>query len=298
MNSFSRQTATMIGFSTIFMWSFLGPFGAASGTVPPFLLNAMCFAISGGLAMARLAVTGRGFSSLRQPKRVWLLGVAGLFGYHAFYFLGLRNAPPLEANLINYLWPVLIVVFSALLPGERLRIHHIIGVLLGLLGVGVLLMKDGSLAVSDEYWLGYLCALAAALFWSSYSVLSRRFPSVPTDAVGGFCIATAVLSLGAHLLFEETQFPQTAVQWAAIVGMGLFPLGLSFFTWDIGMKHGDIQILGASAYAAPLLSTLLMILLGFGSLTMPVVASCLLIVLGAVVAAKDLIFRRSLAASQ
>ncbi len=293
MKAPGRTTATVIGFTAVLMWSLLGPLGALSGEVPPFLLSALCFGISASLAMGRIAVMEQGFSVLRQPAKVWVLGIAGVFGYHAFYFIGLRNAPPVEANLLNYLWPVLIVLFSALLPGERLKWNHLLGAGLGLFGAGLLVARGGGFSFEGGNTIGYISALAAALTWSSYSVLSRRLGSVPTEVVAGFCLAAAVLSVVFHFIFEETLMPQNATQWLAIVGMGLLPLGLSFFTWDIGMKHGDIQVLGASAYAAPLLSTALLILFGFGALTVTVLMACVLIFAGALIAAKDLLFGSS-----
>ncbi|MDD7909469.1 EamA family transporter [Pseudovibrio exalbescens] len=297
MGQITRNQATAIGFTAVIMWSFLGPFGALSGEVPPFLLNALCFTVSASLAFARLAINPSRLILLRQPLHVWVMGTMGLFGYHALYFIGIRNAPPVEANLINYLWPVLIVLFSALLPGERLRVHHVIGAGLGLAGAGLLIARGGAFDLSSDSTVGYAAALAAALAWSSYSVLSRRMGNVPTEAVAGFCLMTAILSYLCHFLFEQTVMPQGPTQWFAVVGMGLMPLGLSFFTWDIGMKRGDIQVLGASAYAAPLFSTLLLVLFGFGAFTWPVAAACALIVAGALFAAKDMILRKKYSAS-
>ncbi|WP_068310746.1 DMT family transporter [Polycladidibacter hongkongensis] len=286
-----RGSATLIGFSAVLMWSLLGPLGAYADVVPAFLLNAICFGISSLVAFTRIAMMPNKGRVFRQPLSLWLMGIVGVFGYHAFYFLGLRNAPPVEANLINYLWPVLIVLFSALLPGERLRWFHVAGGGLGLCGAGLLVVGGAGLSFSGDASLGYACSALAALIWGSYSVLSRRFGNAPTETVAVFCLATAVLSLLFHVQFEETVWPADASQWIAVVAMGLMPLGLSFFTWDIGMKYGDIQLLGVSAYTAPLLSTALMIVLGIGELNGRVVMACFLIVGGALVAAKDLLLK-------
>ncbi|ADZ68576.1 DMT family transporter [Polymorphum gilvum] len=286
-----RLRATLIGLSAIGMWATLGVFGAGSGAVPPFLLNALCFGLSGTLAVLWLAARGR-LSALRQPPAVWLFGTAGLFGFHFFYFTAIRNAPPVDANLINYTWPLLIVVFSALLPGERLRLHHVVGTLLGLAGAALLVTRGQGLAFDPAYALGYGAAVASSLFWSSYSVLSRRLGSVATEAVAGFCLGTAALSVLCHLALEDTVWPSGATEWGCVAALGLFPVGLAFFTWDIGVKRGDIQVLGAAAYSAPLLSTLLLIAFGFGAFTAAVALACLLITAGAVVAAKDMILRR------
>jgi drug/metabolite transporter (DMT)-like permease len=170
-----RSTATLIGFSAILLWAFLAVFTAASGTMPPFQLTAITFGIGGLAGVALWTVRPQAARALRQPWPVWLIGVGGLFGYHALYFIALRNAPPVEAGLINYLWPLLIVVFSALLPGERLRWYHIAGALLALAGAALVVTGGQGFALKSEYIPGYLCALGAALVWAAYSVLSRRF---------------------------------------------------------------------------------------------------------------------------
>ena len=114
----SRPAATLVGFSAVSLWSLLAFLTAASGTMPAFQLTAITFGIGGLAGVALWLVRPQAIKALKQPLPVWLLGVVGLFGYHFCYFFALRNAPPVEAGLINYLWPVLIVVFSALLPGE------------------------------------------------------------------------------------------------------------------------------------------------------------------------------------
>lgn len=286
----SKLKATGIGLSAVLMWATLGLFGAGSGEVPPFLLNALCFGTSGVLALIWLAVTGK-LSLLRQPLRVWAFGTFGLFGFHFFYFTAIRNAPPVEANLINYTWPLLIVLFSAFLPGEHLRVHHIAGTVLGLAGAALLISGGEGVDFSGANALGYAAAVTSSLFWSSYSVLSRRLGAVPTEAVAGFCLMTALLSALCHVFLEETVWPAGTTEWGSVLALALFPVGLAFFTWDIGVKRGDIQVLGAAAYSAPLLSTLLLIAFGFGALTLSVGIACLAITLGAVIAAKDMLIK-------
>ncbi len=283
--------ATLIGGTAVLMWATLALFTALSGTVPPFLMVGLTFTIATLLMLGKWLVAGGSIAArLRLPAPVWLLGVGGLFGYHFFYFLALRNAPPVEAGLIAYLWPLLIVVFSALLPGERLRWFHLAGVLLGLAGTFLLITGGQGLDFRSEYALGYGAAAVCALTWSTYSVVSRRFGQIPSDSVGGFCAVTAVLGYAAHLVLETTVWP-SGWEWAAVLALGLGPVGLAFFTWDHGVKHGDIRALGAFSYAAPLLSTLILIAFGQGRLTWAVGIACLLITGGAVLAAQALIRR-------
>jgi drug/metabolite transporter (DMT)-like permease len=281
------RTATLIGSGAILLWSLLALFTAASGAVPPFQLAAMTFLVGGLIGCATWVVRPAGLSALRQPPAVWALGLAGLFGYHALYFAALRLAPPAEAGLINYLWPLLIVLFSALLPGEAgLRPAHLAGALLGLSGVVALFLGRGTLSYDAAALPGYLASLAGAFVWSGYSVLSRRVGAVPTDAVAGFCLATAALSLACHLAFETTVWPAGPGQWGAVLALGLGPVGAAFSLWDIGVKRGDIRLLGIASYAAPVLSTLILVAAGYASATPALALACALIVAGALVATR------------
>ncbi|QRM53371.1 EamA family transporter [Sinorhizobium sp. BG8] len=283
--------ATLIGFSAILMWSLLALFTAASGKMPPFQLSAICFFIGSIPGILVLAARPQRLALLRQPAKVWIVGIAGLFGYHFLYFTALRNAPAVEAGLIAYLWPLLIVVGSALLPGERLRWYHIAGALAGLAGTVLIVGRNG-VAFDGEYAIGYGAAFLCAFTWSGYSLLTRRFEAVSTDVVTGFCLVTSVLSLFCHLGLETTVWPGSAFEWLAVLGLGLLPVGAAFYAWDFGVKNGDIQILGAASYAAPLLSTLILILAGFAEPSWRIAAACLLVTGGAVLAANEMIFRR------
>jgi drug/metabolite transporter (DMT)-like permease len=280
----TTRTATAIGLIAILLWSMLALLTAATGTIPPFQLNAMTFLVGGLVGVVSWIVRPQGLNALRQKPVVWALGIGGLFGYHALYFAALRWAPPAESGLINYLWPLLIVLFSSLLPGERLRRAHIVGALLGFAGVVVLIAGRGAFDARAEYMPGYLCAFVAAFVWAGYSVLSRRFGQVPTDAVAGFCLATSFLSLICHLAFETTVWPETTTQWLALLGLGLGPVGAAFYVWDIGMKRGDIRFLGVASYATPVLSTLLLVVAGYAEPTLTLALACGLIVAGALVA--------------
>lgn len=278
---------TLIGFTAILMWSTLALLTTLSSDVPPFQLTAMSFTIAFLIGLALwVRQGGNVLHHLRLPLQVWLLGIFGLFGYHLFYFIALDRAPAVEASLISYLWPLLIVVLAALLPGERLRWFHIAGAIAGFLGAGLLVTQGQSFAFEQQYSLGYLAALICALTWSSYSLMSRRLGKIPTNAVGGFCGVTALLAWICHALFEPTVWP-IGSQWLAVIAMGLGPVGLAFFTWDYGVKHGDIKLLGALSYTAPLLSTLLLILCGLAEPTWSLILACLLIVGGAALAAGE-----------
>jgi len=278
--------ATFSGLIAILLWSLLALLTTASGTIPPFQLAAMTFAIASLVGLAEMVRKRTPWTVFRQPASVWILGIGGLLGYHFFYFTALQNAPPVEAGLIAYLWPLLIVLLSALLPGERLRWFHLVGALMGLSGTALLITKTGDIAFERRFMIGYGAALICAFTWSGYSVLSRKFAAVPTDIITGFCMATALLSTLCHGWLEVTKWPGAASEWLAVLGLGLGPVGLAFYAWDIGVKHGSIQLLGVASYSAPLLSTLLLIAFDYGQFTSKTAAACLLITMGALLSAK------------
>ncbi|QKV20738.1 aromatic amino acid exporter YddG [Oricola thermophila] len=288
-----RFLATLAGFSAVLMWALLALFTAASGDVPPFQLSAMCFAIGAAIGFAVTGARRKGHGARPEiPWQAYLVGIGGLFGYHFLYFTALRHAPAVEASLICYLWPMLIVTGSALMPGERLGWHHLVGVACGFLGTALIVTGGEGFSLKAEYAYGYAIAIAAAFTWSSYSLLSRRFAAVPTEIVAWFCLATAILSAIAHLALESTVWPRNATEWAAVAALGTLPVGAAFYVWDYGVKHGDIQVLGASSYAAPLFSTIILIAVGQGTATWTIALACLLITGGAAIAAKDLLLQR------
>ncbi len=277
--------ATLIGFIAVLLWSLLALFTVGTSPVPPLQLTALCFSIGGVIGLIWTGIYGD-FGRLRRVNwRVYVFGTIGLFGYHFLYFSALRSAPAAEAGLIAYLWPLLIVLFSGFLPNETLKRGHIIGALISFAGAAIIVLSGGEGFQADAM-AGYGLALLCALTWAGYSVLSRRLGDVPTDSVAIFCLATAALSAIAHLALETTVWPQTTIGWASITALGLGPVGLAFYVWDIGVKHGNIQLLGVASYAAPLLSTFVLIAAGIAEATWALLVAALLITLGAALAAR------------
>lgn len=279
--------ATAIGFISIVLWGMLALLTSLTeGRIPPFQMLAMTFAIAFLLMLGNWLRQGHiGWQHARQPWGAWLLGVGGLFGYHFFYFLAMAHAPVVDVSLIAYLWPLLIVLFAALLPGEHLSKYHLFGSVLAFAGCW-LLVGGGSGGFNADYLPGYLAALTCAVGWAVYSVASRLVKDVPTDAVGWFCGVTALLGLVCHLLLEQTVWPANGMAWLGVIGLGLGPVGIAFFTWDYGVKHGNLQLLGVLSYAAPLISVVLLIAAGKAEPEWSILLACLAIVGGAWVASR------------
>lgn len=278
----TARQATLAGVGALALWAALAPLARLAQPLPPLTTTALAFAVGGLLGLAVVLARGEARAALRLSPAAWLHGVGGLAGFHALYFAALALAPPLEANLLNYLWPLLIVLLSAPLAGLRLGPRRLGGVALGAAGA-VLLLGAGAQFPAGAV-LGFGCALAAAFTWALYSVLAARFRAVPTAAVAWFCLAAAaVVGLGAAL--TEAWATPGPVQAMAVLALGAGPMGLAFFLWDGGMKQGDPRLLGTLGYAVPVVSTLLLGLLEGGVLGWRVLAAAALVVGGGALAA-------------
>lgn len=273
--------ATVAGAGAIGLWAFLALLSRAASAVPPLELTALALGVSGALGLALLAVLGR-MGELRQPAVVWAHGVGGLFLYHALYFAAFARAPAATVNLINYLWPLLIVLLSAAVLGLRLSVRHWIGT--GLALAGCLALLGGGVASAPGAGVGYALAGGAAITWAVYSVLSRRLAKVPLGAMAGFCAASAVL---AGVLTAATEVPvmPDGRGWAIVGLMGVGPLGAAFVLWDVGMKRGDPRLLGTLAFATPVLSTLLLVGGGYVTWSPIVLLAASLVAAGGLLAA-------------
>ncbi|MEO7056888.1 MAG: DMT family transporter [Caldimonas sp.] len=247
------MTATFLALGAIALWATLASLGAALAHVPPFLLTGLALVI-GSLPSWPLA------RQWRMPASTLALGVYGLFGFHVLLFVALAHAPPLEANLVNYLWPLLIVVLApAFLPGVRLRPVHLLAALAGFAGAALAIVGGSAMtaAGSGGFAWGYVAAAGSAFVWASYSLLTRRVAPFSTAAVGLFGLVSGVLSLLCHAAFESPA-ALSATDWAWIAATGIGPLGCAFFLWDAALKRGDTLRIGILSYLTPLASTLLL----------------------------------------
>jgi len=271
----THRRATLDALAAIALWGTLAVLGVRLAHVPPLLLVGIALLLGGTFGLRSVR-----WRELRPG--VLLLGVYGLFAYHLCLFLALRLAPPVEANLLNYLWPLLIVVLSPVfLPGTALGPRHVAGALLGF-GGAALLVTGGRLAFPASGGTGYALGTAAAFIWSTYSLLTKRVRAFPTSDIAAFCLVSGALSLASHALLEPRYVPRLA-ELPFLLLLGLGPMGAAFYLWDRALKAGDPRVIGTLAYLTPLLSTLLVALFGGGKLGPISLAAMGLIVGGAVV---------------
>lgn len=270
----------------IALWASLAALGVQLAHIPPFLLTGLAL-ICGALPAVPQ------WRAWRVRPRVLLLGVYGLFGFHFLLFMALRLAPPVEANLVNYLWPLLIVVLSpVLVPGLQLRLRHVLAALVGLVGAALAILgaRSTGTAALPLAWVGYAMAGGSALIWSTYSLLTRRLAmsgdAFPTAAIGLFCLVSGIASLLCHAAFETTPalHPRDL---ALLAALGLGPLGAAFYLWDAALKRGDPRVLGVLGYITPVASTVVLMAITQRRPTWQIVAAIALILGAAVVAMRS-----------
>jgi len=285
-------SAVILALLTVALWSFLAFLGARVSHLPPFLVVGAALTISGLVG----AVRARDW---RVPPLTLAVGIGGLFGYHFLYFSAFHYAPAVEANMLNYLWPLLIVMLSPVyLQDAPLKLHHILGAAAGFAGAA-LIVTGGRLQPDLQHLPGYLLAAGAAFVWASYSLLTKRVPPFPTGAVGAFCLLSGLLSLGLYALQQAAAgqpvvFP-AGKDWISLVLLGAGPMGLAFFTWDAALKRGDPRIIGSLTYLTPLLSTIILVVIGGQALSPVSAVAMVLIVSGAVLGSVTLLRPRRLA---
>ena len=277
--------ATVIGLIAIGLWSALALSTVTAAGIAPFELLALSFGVAFISGMLVLSIQGRrALAKLRQPPGAWFLAFIAIFFYHALYFFALATVPPAHASLIAYLWPLLIVLFSAFGPGgDRLQPRHLVGAALGFLGAALIFMGRQGGTMQPAQSAGYLAALGCAVIWSGYSVANRRYAQVPSEMLIGVCGAVALAGGAAHMLLEHSVAPNFT-QWLAILFLGIGPTGLAFLAWDHATKHGNVPLLGALSYFAPLISIVLLVLAGQAQAGVFLGVSVALIVAGAVLA--------------
>ena len=269
--------ANLYALGAIALWASLASLGVSLTHIPPFLLTGIALIIGSVPAWPFVL---RDPYQWRIPARTLALGVYGLFAYHFLLFIALRHAPPVEANLVNYLWPLLIVVLApVVLPGVALRLPHVLAALLGFGGAAIAMV--GGRELSGTLAWGYLPALAAAFIWATYSLLTKRVPAFPTTAIGLFGLVSGLLSLLCHVALEPTVSLQPR-DWALLAVMGLGPLGASFFLWDKALKLGDARHIGILSYLTPLASTALLIVVSGRPFSASIALSTVMIISAAV----------------
>lgn len=286
--------ANLYALAAIGLWASLAALGVSLRHVPPFLLTGISLMVGSTLS----------WPFVLRDRHLWhvtpgllALGVLTLFGYHFFLFVGLRLASAVEVNLINYLWPLLIVLLAPMyLPGVTLRGTHFLAAALGFVGAAIAILGGGDMLVGGtraalwEPFLGYLLALASAFIWANYSLQTKRAAlagrSYSSAAIGLFGLLSGLLSLLCHVTLEPAA-DLSGRDWLMLMVLGLGPLGAAFFLWDKALKVGDVRQIGVLSYLTPLASTVLLLLATQRALVWNVALAAALIIGAAVLGTRQ-----------
>jgi drug/metabolite transporter (DMT)-like permease len=273
-----KTRSILLVLMTVFMWSFLAVFTTKLRHIPAFLQVGITLSLAGVVNLPLI-------KHWKVPPATLVIGTAGIFGNLFFYYLAFQLAPPVEVNLINYLWPVLIVLLSPVfLRGYRLRFWQAAGALLGLIGT-IIMISGGKTAFASGYSLGYLSAFLGALFWAVYSLLIKRVPPFHFGAVGGFSLLSGILALLVFFIQRKNGLPAPAISAADWVNLGLVSLGpiaAANLTWKLAVKDGDPGAIGSFSYLTPLLSTINLGIFGGQTISLIHALAMALILVGAV----------------
>ena len=270
--------ADLFTLGAIFLWASLASLATLLSNIPPFLLTGIGLIIG---ALVSLPSLRYGLTPWKIPLKTLMIGVYGLFGYHLMLFLALQTAPAVEANLVNYLWPLLIVLLSPIFTKSlSLNFRYVLAAISGFAGAVIAITYNGSGVESLSIEVGYLFALAAAVIWATYSLATTKVPSFPTPAIGLFALVSGVLAIGAHFVFEPAATISTT-DWLLLIVLGVGPLGGAFYLWDAALKIGDPRRIGLLAFLTPLLSTALLVLVSENSLSWQLLLATGLVVGGA-----------------
>lgn len=255
----SSPTATLIGYGALLMWSCYALMVTVLKSVPTFEILSVVFL--GGFAVIACRLTKRGeWYKIKQPWLVWVVGIGGIVGNDFTNIAALKAAPPIQVELINYLWPMLVVVLTSLLPGERFTTKHFISGIVGLMGVYVLVTHNQGLAGFNwSYLQGYILALSGSLIWATYCIISRYHQKTPMEMLGMYFGVGAVLSLICHFSYEATVIPRLG-QWGILLAMVVTTSGLAYYCWDYSCKKGNVKLLSILTYGNPVLSAILLII--------------------------------------
>lgn len=256
--------------AAIAIWASLAALSVSLTDLPVLQLTGMALVIGGLLSVP----WAREWSLSWQPIA---LGCYGLLLYHLLFILALRWAPPVQANLVHYVWPMLIVLLSpVILKSTSLRLPHIVAAVLGFAGAALAILSTGD--ASSRWEWGYALALAAALVWSTYSLGQRRVQESNVATTGLCCLISGAAALGIQHCLVAPLSPLTIEQWLSVAALGLGPMGGAFYLWNYALRNGDPRVVGVMANATPVLSTLVLAVTTSSALNPVLLLSLLLIV--------------------
>jgi drug/metabolite transporter (DMT)-like permease len=281
-----RSSATLIGYIGVFFWAFSAIFNVVVRRIPTFEIIMFAYGTACVAILARVAWR-REWHKFKQPLILWLVGILGVYGNDVFYIAAFKQIPAVQADLINYLWPVGVILFSGFLPREKHNAYHVAAGLFALIGIYILITDGHGLGgFNPHYFFGYGLALCGVASWCVFVLVSRYYPNVPVEMIGVYCGIGALLSIAPHMMIEKFVMP-TGKELMMLITIGLTSQGLAYVLWEIGVKRGNFVLLSVLAYGNPILSVLLLVIFGVTHLTVAIAAASVLVTFAGLLASFD-----------
>lgn len=273
----SSYLANFIGLGALAIWALTAPLLIQLERIPPFQLLTITSGVAFLLTTFNLTVAGK-WRSIQQSPIIWIGGI-GCFALSEIpYVISFHFAPAAHVDLINYLWPLFVGLFSLLMSRGKFSIGNLLSICLGFLGAIILILDRPHFSeISPETLFGYSLAFCSALGWGLYAIFSKYYQEIPTSMVGIYCGAICLISLITHLFFEEMIIPTLSEAWVLIF-IGLAISGLSYLMWDYSIKKGNIHLLSLLAYFTPIATLCFLILSGKAEPSINLAISSFLIV--------------------
>lgn len=279
----ARSTlANILGYIALLFWAAAGVLATVVKPIPTFEVISIAFGISFTIVATKLTLFHQ-WHIIKQPWLLWIIGIAGVFGNDILYIAAFKYAPSAQVDLLNYLWPVLVVIFASMLPGEKFTVKHTIAAVFGFAGAYLLITgEQGFASFNINYLPGYLLALFDAIVWSVYCLVARHYKNIPTEMIGMYCGIGFVLSLLIHFNFEPNVTPNMH-QLLVMIVMGLTTQGFAYFFWDFGIKNGNFKMLSIVSYGNPIIAIMLLIGFGMATSTPLLWDACILVSIGGLI---------------
>lgn len=272
--------ATGVGCIAILLWSVGALITTTFKNLPSYEIISITLGSASLTLFATIAWQGKWDVFEKAELFPILLATCAITGLQYFYNEAFKYAPALDADLINYLWPIHLLLLSTILPNERLRMNQLLGAILAFLGIMVLLITTTAHSLPGaNYVYGCFAALLDGLLWASYMIITRYFKRNPYEMTAVYFGLGALFTLTLHFKYETYVAP-TYTQSAGLLTMGVFVIGSAYTLWTYGIKYGNYKLMSVIAYLTPILSVGFLALFRKATLSSSMMLACLLVTLG------------------
>ncbi len=191
--------------------------------------------------------------SIKDFLKIAGIGILGTFLYNLFLYLGIANMPASQAFTINYLWPIMTIIFAWIILKEKVTAKTIFAVILSFVGAAIV-ATDGNLTnLSSSNLIGaFFCFLAAASY-GLFAVLVKKVHYDKSTSMMFYFLTSTIVALGLSAATQKMFLP-TAEQFLGLCWIGIFTSAIAFTSWALALAKGDTAKISGLAYITPILS--------------------------------------------